>query len=112
MKNKVLNGVPISSGIAIGKIRFINTFHDMHNIENGDIIVVKFSRPDYVLVFKKISGIVCINGGKMSHLAILAREFGIPGVFGVSDAFDALQENEMVKLNAYNGIIEKYQVEE
>ena len=45
---------------------------------NYPCIVVKSLDPDYYLLFSSISLIITEQGGPLSHLAILARDYNIP----------------------------------
>jgi len=47
-------------------------------IPGMECILVKTLHPDYYLLFNNIKAIVTENGSKLSHLAILAREWQMP----------------------------------
>ena len=44
--------------------------------------------PDWEPLMKQASLIITRKGGRTSHAAIIAREFGIPAIVGCSDAMD------------------------
>lgn len=52
----------------------------------GCVLVVRTLDPGLASVLPRLSGLVAETGSVLSHLAILAREFGIPTVVGVADA--------------------------
>jgi phosphotransferase system enzyme I (PtsI) len=69
------------------------------------------------LLKKGIVGIVLKEGSRTSHAAILARNFGIPAVAGVSEIWNEAGNNEMLVVNGNSGevflnpeesIIQKY----
>jgi phosphotransferase system enzyme I (PtsP) len=66
----------------------------------------------------KLAGIVSTTGSSSSHVAILARAFGVPAVMGVADLLVGRMENRSVIADGYRGrvylspeplVIEEYQ---
>ncbi|MFH1656482.1 MAG: PEP/pyruvate-binding domain-containing protein [Candidatus Nealsonbacteria bacterium] len=93
-KNKIIGtGIVACKGISSGFLKIINTIEDYEKIKKDDVILVR-CKTDISLI-KKISLInaLIINGGILSHMAVIAREFNI----------SCLVEPEIV-----NGKIEKY----
>ncbi len=105
MRKNIIIGIPVSEGVACGQLRIINSVQDLNKIVQGEIILVEKSNPIYVIAFPRISGIISEIGGTMSHLGIIAREMGIPSVFGVSNARKILRHGMKVTLNGSEGKI-------
>lgn len=66
-------------------------------VKKGDIILTRFTSPDYVEAMKRSSGVISIEGGATSHAAIVSRELGIATVVGVGESipkwvFELLEE--------------------
>ena len=62
--------------------------HDANIAGAGDVLVVKTLDPDLASVLPGLAGLVAETGSVLSHLAILAREFGVPTVVGVAGAVE------------------------
>lgn len=59
----------------------------------GDVLVTALTTPDWEPLMKDASLIVTERGGRTSHAAIVAREFGIPAIVGCDHATTILQSN-------------------
>lgn len=57
----------------------------------GDVLVTELTTPDWEPMMREASLIVTEKGGRTSHAAIVAREFGIPSIVGCDDATRVLQ---------------------
>jgi pyruvate,water dikinase len=71
-------GISACRGISKGILRIINNNQDYDKINKGDIVFLN-CKMDITLVSKipLLNGLI-INGGILSHFAVLAREFNIP----------------------------------
>ncbi|MEM6571287.1 MAG: phosphoenolpyruvate synthase [Planctomycetota bacterium] len=62
----------------------------------GDVLVTEMTTPDWEPLMKDASLIVTEKGGRTSHAAIIAREFGIPAIVGCEDATKKLRPLQQV----------------
>lgn len=62
----------------------------------GDVLVTGLTTPDWEPLMKDASLILTEKGGRTSHAAIVAREFGIPAIVGCTDATKILRPLMMV----------------
>ncbi|MFA7278105.1 MAG: PEP/pyruvate-binding domain-containing protein [Candidatus Gracilibacteria bacterium] len=71
------------------------------------ILYTKILSPDLTEYFGAIKGIISEDGGLLSHLAIMARESGIPVIVGASLTKEQIQLGDMVEINGSTGKIQK-----
>lgn len=100
-----LRGTGASVGVARGIARVALSPDDFHRIHPGDIIVCPSSNPSWVPVFAIAGGLVTNTGGVVSHAAVVAREFGLPAVVGVSDATDLITDGQVIEIDGRSGIV-------
>ena len=62
-----------------------------HVFDEGDVLVTEMTTPDWEPLMKDASLIITEKGGRTSHAAIVAREFGIPAIVGCKDATKLLE---------------------
>jgi len=69
----------------------------------GDILVVSILDPSLAPLLPGLGGLVAETGNVLSHLAILAREFGVPTVVGLEDARARFEEGSVVVVDGTAG---------
>jgi rifampicin phosphotransferase len=98
-------GLPVSSGIAVGRARVILHMEEA-NLEEGDILVTPFTDPSWTPLFLSIRGLVTEVGGLMTHGAVIAREYGLPAVVGVENATRLIRDGQQIRVNGTDGYVE------
>ncbi|MFC1577466.1 pyruvate, phosphate dikinase [Thermodesulfobacteriota bacterium] len=80
-------GLNVSPGAAVGIVAFDADLAEMWAKEqNKDVIMVRpETKPDDVHGMLAAQGILTSRGGRTSHAALVARQFGKPAVVGVSE---------------------------
>jgi rifampicin phosphotransferase len=76
----VFKGRPVSLGKTTGIARVVLELKNIGRVKPGEILIVNSTDPGWTPVFTIIKGIVLETGGTTSHGALLAREYGFPGV--------------------------------
>lgn len=103
--NKIVSGNIANRGKVKGIARVLTTYQDIYNVKKGDIIVATMTTPDYVSAMEKASGFITDEGGVTCHAAILSREFNVPCIVGTINGTKAIQDGQMIELDAYTGIV-------
>lgn len=101
----LVRGLGASAGSYEGPARIVATPADFDKIQEGDVLVAKATSPAYNVVLPLLGGIVTDNGGVLSHAAIVAREYDIPGVVGCNDATDRIEDGTPVEIDGEAGTV-------
>lgn len=100
----VLRGTGASCGFASGPVRVLRE-PDPKAMSDGDAIVVEFADPGWTPLFPRACAVVMEVGGAMCHAAVIARELGIPAVFGVTGATAILKDGQRVRVDGDLGTV-------
>lgn len=102
----MLKGKPISAGSVKGLVRVIHRFEDADQILPGEILVASTTNIGWTTFFPKVSAIITDIGTPLSCAAIVAREMGIPSVFGCGNATIKLKTGDKVRVDGGQGTVE------
>jgi pyruvate,water dikinase len=98
----VLRGTGVSRGAASGVARVLDR-PDPRAFAAGDVLVVRYADPGWTPLFPRAAALVMEVGGAMCHAAVVARELGIPAVFGVARATELLAGGARVAVDGSSG---------
>ena len=104
--NGSLTGVPVSPGVAEGSVRILSTPEEGHTLKVGEILVTAGTNPSWTPLFLRIGGLIMETGGAISHGSVVAREYGVPAVSGITGASRVLKTGQRVRLNGESGLVE------
>lgn len=99
----LLTGMAIGHGVATGAVCRIDSAADIDRFVDGAILVTGTTDPDWVPIMQRAAAIVTDHGGRTSHAAIVAREFGLPAVVGAHDATRLLEDGRQVTVSCIGG---------
>ncbi|SEJ50178.1 phosphoenolpyruvate synthase [Frateuria terrea] len=103
-KGKVLaEGRAIGQKIGSGKARVVKSISQMHEFQNGDVLVADMTDPDWEPIMKRAAAIVTNRGGRTCHAAIIARELGVPAVVGTGNALQLIPDGAEVTVSCAEG---------
>ncbi len=105
-KRASLHGQGVSLGRYEGRACIVLAPADFEKIEAGDVLVTHTTSPAYNVLLPLLGAIVTDCGGVLCHAAIVAREFGIPGVVGTGDATSRIADGMRIIVNGERGTVE------
>ncbi|MEM7094419.1 MAG: PEP-utilizing enzyme [Actinomycetota bacterium] len=101
-----LTGAGIGSEGFSGTARVALTAEDaLASLEPGEILVTRATSPAFNLVLTLAGGLVTVDGGPMSHAAVLSRELGLPAVIGVTDCLEHVNDGDVIELDPEAGTV-------
>lgn len=103
-------GQTASPGVAAGPVFIVKKEIDVLTFPENAILVVAQGLPRWASLLGRASAVVTEQGSITSHLANVAREFGVPALFAVDNAIGVLKNGEVITvdadgLNIYEGLI-------
>ncbi|EIA20920.1 phosphoenolpyruvate synthase [Listeria fleischmannii subsp. coloradonensis] len=99
-----LPGLAVSSGVVEGRARVISKMEDA-KFYAGEILVTTFTDPSFTPLFVSAKGLVTEVGGLMTHGAVIAREYGLPAVVGVTSATELIKDGQMIRIDGTRGFV-------
>lgn len=101
-----LQGIGASVGQVEGTIRVMRSINGAVNVDRDTILVVPYTDSGWMPVLARVGGLIAEVGGRLSHGAIVAREYRIPAVMDVTHATEILQDGQRVRIDGQQGIVE------
>ena len=99
-----LAGVSISPGVVQGRVKVLHHANEKP-LHPGEVLVTRATDPGWTPLFIYTGGIVLEIGGALQHGAVVAREYGIPCVSGLTGATELLVDGQLVEVDGSNGIV-------
>jgi pyruvate,water dikinase len=99
----VLTGLAVNTGVYEGPARLVESSDDFGRIRQGDVLVTRMTSPYFNVVLPMLGAIVTDRGGQLCHAAIVAREYGIPGIVGTRDATRSIRDGDRVRVDGTTG---------
>lgn len=104
--DQTLHGIPASHGQAEGRIKIVKNLENLPEINRDTILVVPYTDSGWAPLLVRAGGLIAEAGGRLSHGAIIAREYGIPAIMDVHNATCILQDGQRVRMDGSRGIVE------
>lgn len=101
-----LHGIAVSPGTYEGPARVVNGSEEFDRIQQGDVLVARNTSAAFNVVLPLLGAIVTDRGGALSHAAIVAREYGIPGIVSTRTATKDIPDGARVRVNGDAGTVE------
>jgi len=112
LDNLLRSGSAAARGIAAGPVFVAHGATDLAAIPDGAVLVTATAAPAYAAAIGRIAALVADAGSVTSHLASVAREFGIPAIMEAGDATTRLPQGEPVtvvaetRVGVFRGVVE------
>ena len=100
----LLAGTPASAGLVTAPARVILDPAGA-SLSPGEILVAPSTDPGWTPLFLTAGGLVMEMGGANSHGAVVAREYGIPAVVGVTGATTMITTGSEVTVDGAGGAV-------
>ncbi|MBR2523479.1 MAG: phosphoenolpyruvate synthase [Clostridiales bacterium] len=100
-----LRGSGANNGVVTGTARVIGDFSEIDRLQEGDILVTRFTDTGWTPKFAILSGIVTEYGGILCHAAIVSREYGIPAIVCCRDAMSRIRDGQTITVNGTTGVV-------
>jgi len=100
-----LRGRAVSPGLVEGCAHVVNTLAQATNVLPGEVLVCREPLFELSPLFSTVSAVLAEKGGLLSHAATLAREYGVPAIFGLERATALIHTGDEVQVDANRGIV-------
>lgn len=100
-----LDGTPGSHGVVTAPARIVSGLSAFSDVKPGEVVICSFTDPSWTPLFSIAAGVITEVGGALSHAAIVAREYGIPAVLGVTSARVRIANGDLITIDGTAGTI-------
>lgn len=100
-----LQGLGISGGRVTGPVAIVRSPADAAAMPDGAILVAHAVDPGWTPLFGAVAGVVLELGSRLSHGAVVAREYGLPAVVNLEGITDVLRNGQSVTVDGTRGIV-------
>ena len=101
-----LQGVGTSPGTATGIARLVRGPEEFEALTQGEVLVALGTDPGWTPLFRRVSAVVTEIGGVLNHSSVIAREYQVPAVVGVSGATRRIRTGDRVTVDGSRGVVE------
>ena len=101
----MIKGLGANNGKITGIARVIEDFTQIERLQQGDILVTRFTDTGWTPKFAILSGIVTEYGGILCHAAIVSREYGIPAIVCCKDAMSKIRDGQIITIDGSSGAV-------
>ncbi len=101
-----------SPGVAAGRVFHLPDGAPLADVPPDAVLVAPRTTPRLAPVLPRVAALVTDVGSATGHLALVAREYGIPALVDTFKATEVLSPGELVTVDAYQGRVYRGRVEE
>jgi len=100
-----------AAGVGAGPVFHLQQVQRQMEVPEGVVLVIPRTTPQLAPVLPRVAALVADVGSPTGHLALVAREYGIPALVDTFRASEVLREGEMVTVDAYHTRVYQGRVE-
>lgn len=93
-------GTTASRGVACGPVFKVRNSLDLLQFPKDAVLVIETPYPDWATILNRATAVISETGQIAAHLATVAREFGVPALFGLGRACSTLENGQLVTVDA------------
>ena len=101
-----LKGIGASVGQIEGVVKVISSLQQADGVDRQTIIVVPHTDAGWSPILARAGGLISEVGGRLSHGAIVAREYNIPAIVDVANATKLFQDGQKIRIDGHTGVVE------
>ena len=102
-EERLVRGLAASPGVYEGTARRAAGPTEFGRIVKGDVLITESTTEAFNILLPLLGGVVTDSGGLLSHAAIVAREYGIPGVVGTREGTGLIPDGARVRVDGNAG---------
>ncbi|MUL37068.1 glycerol-3-phosphate acyltransferase [Gloeocapsopsis dulcis] len=102
----LLQGIGASPGKVEGRVKVLRNLQATSEIDRETILVVPYTDSGWAPLLARSGGLIAEAGGRLSHGAIVAREYGLPAVMDIHNATVILQDGQRVQIDGQLGTVQ------
>ncbi len=100
-----LSGSASGGGQVEGRARVLLDVNDAISLDDGDILVCRFTDPSWAPLMSLAEALVIDVGGSASHGAVVARELGIPYVIGTERGTTLVRDGDRILVDGEKNLV-------
>lgn len=105
VSGQLISGAASGGGTVRGRARVVLGPNEDIDLDEGDILVCRFTDPSWAPLFTLASALVIDLGGAASHGALVARELGVPFVIGTQTGTSVIAEGDLIEVDGQNNSV-------
>ena len=109
LRSGVLQGIGASAGQVQGAVKVLTSLQQSEKLAPNTILVVPYTDAGWAPVLAQAAGLVAEVGGRLSHGAIVAREYQIPAVMNIAQATQQFHDGQLIRIDGRVGTVELLQ---
>jgi phosphohistidine swiveling domain-containing protein len=101
-----VQGIGASAGQVEGRVKIVRALSEAGAVDRNTILVVPYTDSGWAALLAQAGGLISEVGGRLSHGAIVAREYRIPAVMDIPNATQQFRDGQRVRMDGQTGIVE------